>query len=496
MNEPRHQPPSLRRKVIVSAMWLVGTRWLLRVMGLASTMVLARLLMPEDFGVVAAVTALVAILNGFFEFGFNLALIRAKEDRREDYDTAWTMRILKSAAFGLLVVGASPFVAAYAQDPALVAISVVLGTGLIIRGFDNIGTVRYERQMQHDRLFAVRLYPRLVGVVATVSLAFWLRSYWAIVLGAFVQQVAHTLFSFVLCDFRPRLRLQGAAALWNFSKWILVSSISRQIYGALDRFALSGLVSKRDLGYFSVSSSLAAMVSSEMVGAVGSALIPGYAKMQDEPGRLRAAFVSSQGALVALLLPVTLALVLLAEPVTAVVLGARWVEAAPMLAAFGVFFLVYTLVENLNNFMAVTGLQVTAAKAGASRTLAFLALVYPAFQAGGVLAVIAFKTLLSLVEVLCLASFACKRVGAPLSQYLREFVRPLAAGTAMGGVMWALERALHVPAVLELAIVASAGIATYVLALLTLWQAWGQPNGLERLLVEAWQRLWQRYAAK
>jgi lipopolysaccharide exporter len=494
MTESHRQPPSLRRKVILSAAWLLGTRWLLRLVGLASTMALARLLMPEDFGIVAAVTALVAILNGFFDFGFNVALIQAKEYRREDYDTAWTMRILKSAAFGLLVMAASPLVAAYAHDPNLIAISIVLGIGLTVRGFDNIGTVRYERQMQYDRLFGVRLYPRLVGVVATVTLAFWLRSYWAIVLGTFVQQVAFTAFSFVLCDFRPRFRLQGAASLWNFSKWILISSLSRQIYGALDRFTLSGLISKRELGFFSVSSSLAAMVSTELVGAAGAALIPGYAKLQDEPGRLRAAFTSSQSALAAMLLPVTLALVFLAQPVTLVVLGVKWIEAAPMLAAFGIFFFFYTLAENLNSFMAVTGLQMSAAKTGATRTLAFLLLVYPAYHAGGVLAVIGLKSTLSLFEVLYLASGACRRIGAPVSHYLREFARPGLAAVIMGGAMWAVDRVLQLPALFELVVVGAAGVSVYLGSLMCLWIAWRRPNGLERLLIDAWQRMRRRLA--
>lgn len=489
MTEPRRQPPSLRRKVILSAAWLIGTRWALRLMGLASTMILARLLMPEDFGVVAGVTAVVAILNGFFDFGFNLALIRAKEHRREDYDTAWTLRILKTSTLALLLFAVSPLVASYAKDENLVMVSAIIAVGLVVRGYDNIGTIRFEKEMQYERLFAVRLYPRLVGVVATVGLAFWLRSYWAIVFGTLVQQISFTLFSFVLCDFRPRFRLQGAAAMWNFSKWIVVSSISRQIYSALDRFLLSGLAGKRELGYFSVSAGVASMATNELVGAAGAALIPGYAKLRDEPDRLRAAFASSQGALVAMLMPMTVALVVLALPLTSVVLGSQWLQAAPMLAAFGVFYFAYTLVENLNSFMAVTGLQASSAKVGVCRTLMFLALIYPVFQWGGVLMIIAMKAALSFSEYLYLVSRCCHRIGRPMGKYLLSFWRPVVAGALMMGAMLAANADLRVPPLAQLAIVGGAGATVYVASLLGLWALSGKPNGLEQLLLEALQRL-------
>lgn len=148
--------------------------------------------------------AVVAILDGFFEFGFDLALIRNKDAGRDDFDTVWTMRLLKGTLFGLLVIAVSPAVAHYAQDDAVVMISVAIGLGLVIRGFENIGVVRFEKELQFDRLFAVRLYPRLAGAATTIGLAFALRSYWAIVLGAMMQNVYMALFSYWLCDYRPR----------------------------------------------------------------------------------------------------------------------------------------------------------------------------------------------------------------------------------------------------------------------------------------------------
>lgn len=473
---------SLRDKVVKSALWLIVTRWSHRLVGLASTMVLARVLMPEDFGVVAAVMAVVAVLDGFFEFGFDLALIRAKDVRREEYDTVWTMRILKGVVFGLLVMAVSPFVAGYADAGQLVPISIAIGVGLMIRGADNVGIVRFEKELQYDKLFAVRLYPRLAGAAATIVLALVLRSYWAIVLGTALQNLFQTAFSYWLCDYRPRWRLQGAGAVWHFSKWILVSGISRKFYGAMDRFLLSGWVSARDLGFYSVSSSLASLITNDLIGAVGNALIPGYSKLQDQLERLRAAFLMSQAAFVALLLPTAAGTIMLAKPMTAVVLGSQWLDSSWMLAAFIVFFVCYSIVENLNRFMAMTGLQERAALGGMLRTVIFLALVYPAFQWGGMPMLIAMKVVLSSVEILYLSWNCCARIEAPFRRYLAGYWRPLLASGVMAAALWALDRVLQAPALVELVAGAVTGTAVYVATLMLVWHISGRPAGLETLL--------------
>jgi O-antigen/teichoic acid export membrane protein len=465
-------------------MWMIATRWVHRLLGLISTMVLARVLMPEDFGVVAAVTAVVAIMDGFFEFGFDLALIREKDATREDFDTAWTMRLLKGILFGLALFAASPLVAHYADEADIVAISALIGAGLIIRGAENVGIVTFQKELQFDRLFRIKLYPRILGVITSIAVALWLRSYWAIVIGAVMLNVYQTLFSYLMCPFRPRLRLEGAGKLWRFSKWIVISAISRQLFAATDRFALSGWVSKEQLGFFSVGGSLASMITNELIGAVGTALIPGYAKLQDEQARLRSAFLASQSAFVALLIPAAVGVFILSRPLTEVVLGAQWVNAAPVLGLFGLFYLCYSIVENLNRFMAMTGLQAIAARSGIVRSTIFLVAIYPAFKTSGIPGLIITKIVLSAVEILYLSYHCSRRIDAPMSRYLSTFARPLFASAAMAAVTMPLVGTLHMLPVVALFTYAIVGVLTYGVCSLVIWRVSGRPDGLEGIVID------------
>ncbi|QID18523.1 oligosaccharide flippase family protein [Nitrogeniibacter mangrovi] len=483
---PATQAPesSLKDKVVHSALWMIATRWVHRLLGLISTMVLARVLMPEDFGVVAAVTAVVAIMDGFFEFGFDLALIREKDATRDDFDTAWTMRLLKGILFGLALIAASPLVAHYADEGDIVAISALIGAGLMIRGAENVGMVQFQKELQFDRLFRIKLYPRILGVITSIAVALWLRSYWAIVIGAVMLNVYQTLFSYLMCPFRPRLRLEGAGKLWRFSKWIVISAISRQLFAATDRFALSGWISKEQLGFFSVGGSLASMITNELVGAVGTALIPGYAKLQDEQSRLRAAFLASQSAFIALLVPAAVGVFVLSRPLTQVVLGAQWTDAAPILGLFGLFYLCYSIVENLNRFMAMTGLQVISARSGIVRSTVFLLAIYPAFEIGGIAGLIGTKITLSAVEILFLSYHCTRRIDTPMSRYLGTYVRPLLASAAMAAATLPLVGMLHTPPVVTLFACAGVGAVIYGTCSLAIWRVSGRPNGLEAIVID------------
>lgn len=475
---------SLRNRVLKGALWLIATRWAHRLVGLVSTMVLARVLSPDDFGLVAGVMAVVAILDGFFDFGFDLALIRQQNAERKEYDTVWTMRLIKASAFGLVLMAVSPLIEAYAHDSAMVPISIAIGIGLIVRGFENIGTVQFEKNLRYDRLFTIRLYPRLAGAATTIALAFALRSYWAIVLGPMLQNLYQVLFSYVLCDYRPRFRLQGVGAIWNFSKWILLSNISRQIFGSLDRFLLSGWIAKRELGYYTVSASVASMITNELVGAVGTALIPGYAKLQDDRQRLRAAFLMSQAAFVSLLLPASIGAVVLSPQLTAVILGPQWSDASGWLAAFAVFYVAYSIVENLNRFMAMSDLQMISARISLVRTTLFVILAYPAFKLGGLTLLVATKIALSSIEVVYIARQCCRRLDCGVGRYLAIYWRPALASAFMAACLWLLDRVLHGSDLIHLLAGAAVGCIAYGACALLLWRFSGRPAGLETLAAD------------
>ncbi len=475
-------PPPLRTKVLFGAAWMIATRWSHRLLGLINTMILARLLMPEDFGLVATVVAAVTIMDGFFDFGFDLALIQDQKAGRPEFDAVWTLRFLKALLFGGLLAASSPWIADYAEAPEVVAISLVMGFGIAFKGLENIGIVVFQKELEFNRLFRFRLIPRLLGVIATVGLALWLRSYWAIVLGTLTRYILEVAFSYVMSDYRPRFRITGMAKLWRFSRWIMVNNVSVQLFKAVDRFTLAGLISKRDLGYYTVSADVASTVTVDLMGPAGSALIPGYAKLQGEPARLRSAFLISMTVFIALITPAAVGVWSLAPELTAVLLGDQWHAAAPIIGLFALVWLFYSIVENLSKFMTMSGLQAKAALIGAGRTVTFLVAFYPLFQWGGITAPIFLKLALCMAEMVVLFSVSSRRVDLPMLALPNMLWRPWIAAGVMAATLAYLPFPADIPALAMLAMKVAIGALVYAGISLLLWQFSGRPAGLEAIL--------------
>ncbi len=476
--------PSIKNKVIAGAAWMVAIKWSFRLLGLVSTMVLARLLTPVDYGIIAIAMALTGILDAFFDFGFDLALIKNQKATREDYDATWTLRLGKMALFGLCVALLSPLVADYANAPEAIGVCLIVALSIFLRGFENIGTVDFQKDLDFSRVFKLQVISKMLATLTTILLAIVLRSYWAIAIGFVTSAIYSVFFSYLMSPFRPRLRIAGISRIWGFSKWVLLVNMARQLFNSLDKLLLSSLVSKAQLGFYNVSGSLASIVTVELLSPIGSALMPGFAKLQEDRPRLRAAFMQSLAVLMAVILPAGAGVWLVAPELVRVILGSQWDGAAGLVALFGLFSVFFSLSETISNFMAMTGLIAKSAWIGLTRTFLFLGGIYFVFQSHGLEGVIVFKALLALVEMAVLFLISASFLGLPASSFLKITWRPVLAVAAMGLVLHGMAPWFSGNVYIDLFAKALTGGLVYAATSLLLWRIAGKPGGLESLVLE------------
>lgn len=463
---------------------MVATRWSYRLLGLVSTMILARLLTPQDFGTVAVVMALVYFVDSFFDFGFDLALIKDQHASREDYDTAWTLRFLKTILFALVVALASPLIALYAKAPETIPIGLVVAGSIFIRGFHNIGTITFSKELDFHQVFKYSIYPRVLGVITTIAAAFILRSYWAIVLGIFMNAIYGTAFSYSANPIWPRWRLQGMEKFWHFSKWVLIGNMGRQLFSIMDRLALSGWIDKQHLGFFTVAADLAGIVTVELFGPVSQALTPGFAKLQHERERLRDAFLASISVYLALIVPACTGVWLVAPELVPVILGDQWLEAAKFVGLFSWFFLFFAFSEILTGFISMVGLIERSARLSLARAVLFGALVYFAFHYADIAGIIYLKIALAAGESMLLFHMAMRYLDlSPLAPISACWRPALAAGCMVLAVNTLTPDMSAIPFVL-LIFKAGIGALTYACVTWGLWLLAGKPKGMESMLID------------
>lgn len=468
------------RRMAAGAAWMVGLRLAVRGIGLVSTLLLARLLTPEDFGLVALATTVAALLEIASEFNFDLALIRDRDAGRADYDTAFTLDILKGLLIGLLLLLLAAPAAAFFDDPRLEAVFWVLALASLVQGFWNIGIVDFRRNLEISREFTFQLWGKLAQFVVAIGLALLWHSYWALVLAILARRVVMLWLSFRMAPYRPRLSLARWQALVDFSKWILVNNLLTFVRERMDALIVGKLAGPAPLGLYAVAQEMADLPTTEIAAPINRAIFPGMAMLEGDRARLAASYLDTVGLLALVALPAAVGTALVAGPFVQVVLGEQWLEAVPLMQAlclFGIFRSMSTSATPV--YLALGRLRIEPALLAlyiATTGPLLWLLVQDHGVMGAAVAITlgaALNFLLSLVMVMRLLGLG------PLA--LAGVVwRSLAATVAMATALAWLPAPGTGP-FLELVQAVAVGAATMLASQLVLWRASGSPPGPESL---------------
>ena len=318
--------------MVRGAAWNVLFKITDRGIGLASTVVLVRLLVPADFGLVALATSLVALLALFGAFGFDIALIQNPDAQRSHFDTVWTLNVVCGLALALVLVLVATPVARFYEDSRLVEVILGLAAARAISGFENVGLVALRKEMAFDQEFRYSLYKRLATTFfATLPLAFVWRNYWALVGGAIAASCIGVVLSYRLHPYRPRLSLAAARELFGFSRWLQISNIVSFVSGRAADFIIGRAAGMSALGTFSIAKEISNLASAELAMPVHRGVFPGYAKLARDLAQLKQAYLKVASILLLVTLPGAVGVALLAQPVVFVFLGGGWSDAIPVI---------------------------------------------------------------------------------------------------------------------------------------------------------------------
>jgi hypothetical protein len=476
---------------------MVAMRGISRMIGIFSTAILARILAPDDFGIVVLGTSVLGIAGMLSEMSLGLALIRTRNGDRALYDTAWTLGVLRALLIAFAVALAAPYLGEVMAEPRVVPVLWTLAAATAFQSLESVRLVDFQINMEFGGVFRYQFLNRVASFLATLALALVLRSYWALVFSTLLTSIISVAYSYILAPYRPRLSLSAWRALFDFSKWAVLGTYLAIIDVYSITFLMGWIGGTRALGLYQVSQQIAAIPASEVAAPIRPPLYAAFARLLDKPTELARTFTNGFGFLFLVVTPMSLGIFVTAPMVAPLALGPQWTDAPAMIQA-GVFYALFDAFGHYpqNLFVVMSRQPRLLALATVFLAVRVPVAIYGGWVGGavgavyGMAATALFGAVFWFVASLPLVAVSARAI-------ISAIWRTTLAGAVMTAALLGLLRAWPVETEygslsLQLLVFMAFGAALHTATLLLLWRASSYPEGAEAKAVGIFQGLVNR----
>ena len=330
----------LKGKMINATKWSSITEIVARIITPITNMVLARLLAPQAFGVVATVTMIISFADMFTDAGFQKYLVQHEfKDKEEKYINAtvafWTNLGISVILWGIITLFCEP-IAALVGNPGLGSVIVVACMQLPLTSFSSIQMALYKRDFDFKTLFTVRIISKCIPFVVTIPLAILGFSYWALVIGTICGQLFNAVILTVKSKWKPEwfYSVQILKEMLSFSIWSLIEAISIWLTLWVDAFVIGNALNVYYLGLYKASIATVSGLMTLITTTTTPILFSALSRMQNDSGQFNHTFFKMQRFVSMLIFPMGVGLYLYSDLATQIFLGKQWSEASRVIGVW------------------------------------------------------------------------------------------------------------------------------------------------------------------
>lgn len=477
------------RRTAIGGTWTVGARLVSRVVDLATMVVLAHLLQPRDFGLVAIAMTVIFIVEAALELPLSQALVRLKRIESEHYDTAFTLGLLRGFALSTIVCIVSWPFAHFYSDKRLLLLVCILSLAPASRGLVSPKLADFSRNFDFTPDFIMELAGKLVAFTTAILLALTTHSYWSIAVGTVLAPTVSTTTSYFLAPYRPHLSLLKLSAFSGFLGWITAAQVISSLNWQADRLILGKIASRSDLGLFTAANDTANIPLLAFMSPIMRPLLSAFSVLRETPERLRNSYQSSCRAIVTFGLPILIGESLLAEAFVRLFFGEKWIGSAVLLR-----WLAISLVPTL--FAAPLGPLVMSfdrTQIFLKHNLLELSIKLPLVVFGalryGFMGIIMARGVSEISSVIYSMVVVRRLISLSIFQQIIAPWRSIFSTAAMAAVLaFVAPQLAHLTGPMQLGSATLAavllGAITYTATLFGLWIAVGSPSGIEAMVAE------------
>ena len=377
----------LSQRVVKSGLWAFALRAVNRAFSFVRLIILARVLAPDDFGLMGIALLTMATLDTFSQTGFQAALIQKKDDIKSYLDAAWTVLILRGSILFAILYIIAPFAAHFFDAKEAEVIIRVISLSFLIQAFTNIGVIYFEKELEFNKFFIYSFVGTLSDFVVAVSAALILKNVWALVFGSLAGSTAMCITSYFIHPYRPKFdfHLGKAKELFGFGKWILGSSILIFLLTQGDDIFVGKLLGTTALGLYQLAYRISNMPATEITHVISQVTFPAYSKLQDNIEKLREAYLRVLQVTAFLSFPLAGLIFVLAPDFTRIFLGEKWMPMVPAMQVLAIFGAIRAFGATTGPIFQGVGKPNILTKLAAIQLVMLIVIIYPLTNKFGIL---------------------------------------------------------------------------------------------------------------
>lgn len=345
-----------KRKVINSLFWKLMERGGVQGIQFIVQVVLARILSPNDYGIISLITIFISLANVFIQSGFNTALIQKKDVKEEDFSSVLYISLFVSIVLYILLFFTSPFIADFYGILELKQVLRVLSIILFFGAFNSIQNSIIARTMQFKKLFIVSVFSILISGIVGITLAYLGLGVWALVAQQIANQVSITFILWFTLKWRPKLifSINRVGDLFSYGWKLLVSSLIDTLYMNLRGLIVGKVYTSDMLAFYNRGEQFPQLIVNNINGSIQSVMLPTLSAEQENRKRVKELVRRSIVTSSFLIFPLMIGLAAVGEPLIKILLTDKWLPCVPFMQIFCLTYALWPI--HTSNLQAINAL--------------------------------------------------------------------------------------------------------------------------------------------
>lgn len=320
-------------------LWVFMTNALVQFFNFLVSVTLARILAPEDYGIVSLALVFINAFAVFKDMGLSQALIYRKDNVHRAANVAFTLNVGVGLGLYLVIIAVSPLVDVIFETHGLRVVTAVLGASVLITSGGVVPAALLDKELQFRQKFLAEVLPVVMYAAISLPMAFWGFGVWSLVAGSLASVMANTGMLLRIAPWRPRFQWDWPIAreMLVYGQHLLYTSILIFLASNLDRFLLGKLATLREVGVYTLAFMIGNLPATQVTGVAGKVLFPAYAKIGHDLSKLAEVYTLTFRLIAMVSIPAAIGLMTISSNLISVVYGAKWQAAIVPLMILSVF---------------------------------------------------------------------------------------------------------------------------------------------------------------